>query len=96
MKIIALFFTQGLKSHDFPCNIRANCLIALIFVMSVLYSSLLSSEIVEKLMTASYEADIRTIEDLANSKLLVEWANHPYWQRDFESLTVNYLRLEMN
>ncbi|XP_065170316.1 uncharacterized protein [Atheta coriaria] len=83
--ITGLFFLQGLNDCKIPPYLRARSLIATLLTIAVLYSAVFSSGIVDKLMTIRYRNDIRTIEDLANSELRIEYVNDPnlmFWGKE--------------
>ncbi|XP_065161004.1 uncharacterized protein [Atheta coriaria] len=77
LSITGLFLLQGLNHRSISPNLRTRCLIATVLVIAVLVSSMFSSGVVQKMMTVSYEGEVLTIEQLADSELMVQWSNNP-------------------
>lgn len=77
LSITGLFLLQGLNHRSISPNLRTRCLIATVLVIAVLVSSMFSSGVVQKMMTVSYEGEVLSIEQLADSELMVQWSNNP-------------------
>lgn len=86
LAITGLFLLQTLNHYKMPRSVCTRCLIMIVLILAVLISSMFSSGIVKSMMTVSYEGEVRTIEQLADSKLMVEWKNEPLDVCDSNSL----------